>query len=77
MIKKIRSALISVSNKSNLKQILKVLKSNNIKIISSGGTYKEIKKLNYKCIEVSSFTGSDEILGKRNFTSQNSCWYPK
>ncbi len=65
MIKKIRSALISVSNKSNLKQILKVLKSNNIKIISSGGTYKEIKKLNYKCIEVSSFTGSDEILGGR------------
>ena len=65
MIKKIRSALISVSNKSNLKKILKVLKSNNIKIISSGGTYKEIKKLKYKCTEVSNFTGFDEILGGR------------
>ena len=65
MIKKIRSALISVSDKSNLKQLLKVLKKNNIKIISSGGTFREICKLKFKCIEVSSFTGSNEILGGR------------
>ena len=46
MIKKIRSALISVSDKSNLKKLLSILKKNNIKIISSGGTFKEIKNLN-------------------------------
>ena len=63
--KKIRSALISVSDKSNLKQLLNILKRNNIKIISSGGTFKEIKKLKFKCIEVSNFTGSKEILEGR------------
>ena len=65
MIKKIRSALISVSDKSNLKQLLKLLKINNIKIISSGGTFKEIRKLKFKCIEVSGFTGANEILDGR------------
>ena len=65
MIKKIRSALISVSDKSNLKKLLSILKKNNIKLISSGGTFKEIKKLKFKCIEVSSFTGYDEILEGR------------
>ena len=50
---KIKTALISVSDKRNLKTILSSLKKNNIKIISSGGTYKEIKKLKFKCSEVS------------------------
>jgi phosphoribosylaminoimidazolecarboxamide formyltransferase/IMP cyclohydrolase len=62
---KIRSALISVSDKSNLKPLLQTLKKNNIKIISSGGTYKEIQKLKFKCLEVSSFTGFNEILDGR------------
>ena len=35
------------------------------KIISSGGTFKEIKKLKFKCIEVSEFTNSSEILEGR------------
>ncbi len=65
MNKKIRSALISVYDKSNLKPLLKILKKNNIKIISSGGTFKEIQKLNFKCLEVSNFTGTNEILGGR------------
>ena len=65
MNKKIRSVLISVSDKSNLKELLEVLKKNKVKIISSGGTFKEIKKLKFKCIEVSSFTGSNEILDGR------------
>ena len=58
MNRKIRSALISVSDKSNLKPLLQTLKRNNIKIISSGGTFKEIQKLNFKCLEVSNFTGT-------------------
>ena len=65
MIKKIKSALISVSDKSNLKPLLQTLKKNNIKLISSGGTYKAIQKLNFKCLEVSNFTGANEILGGR------------
>ena len=44
MIKE-RAAIISVSDKSNLKPILDILKKNNIKIISSGGTFKKIRKL--------------------------------
>ena len=48
-MKKIKQALISVSDKNKLKLILKILKKYKIKIISSDGTYKEIKKLGYKC----------------------------
>ena len=65
IMKKIRTALISVSNKKNLKELLIVLKKFNIKLISSGGTYKEIRKLNFDCLEVSKFTGTSEILGGR------------
>jgi phosphoribosylaminoimidazolecarboxamide formyltransferase/IMP cyclohydrolase len=64
-MKKIKTALISVSNKSHLRPLLNSLKNNNIKIISSGGTYKEIKKLKFKCLEVSDFTNSPEILEGR------------
>jgi phosphoribosylaminoimidazolecarboxamide formyltransferase/IMP cyclohydrolase len=64
-MKKIRSALISVSDKSNLLPLLKSLKKYNIKLISSGGTFKKIQRLNYKCVEVSQFTGSNEILNGR------------
>ena len=62
---KIKTALISVSDKKNLKSILNILKKYKIKIISSGGTYKEIKKLKFKCFEVSEFSNSPEILQGR------------
>ena len=61
-MKKIKSALISLSDKSKLKPLLKELKKNKIKIISSGGTFKIIKKLKFPSIEVSDFTKFDEIL---------------
>ncbi len=64
-MKKIKKALISVSNKKNLSFILKILKKYNIQLISSGGTYKEIKELGFNCIEISKYTGSKEILGGR------------
>ena len=62
---KIKNALISVSDKEKLNLILPVLKNNNIKIISSGGTYKHIKKLGFKCVDVSEFTGFKEMLDGR------------
>ncbi len=64
-MKKIKTALISVSDKKNLKKLLNILKKNKIKIISSGGTYKEIKRLKFNCTEVSEFTNSPEILDGR------------
>jgi len=64
-MKKIKRALISVSDKKNLGTLLKILKKNKVEIICSGGTYKEIKKLKFKCTEVSEYTGSPEILDGR------------
>ncbi len=64
-MKKISTALISISNKNNLNLLLKNLSKHKIKIISSGGTFKKIKKLGYKCLEVSEYTGSKEILNGR------------
>ena len=65
IMSKIKRALISLSNKQNLKPLLNCLKKYNIQIISSGGTFKAIKKLKFKCIEVSDFTNSPEILDGR------------
>ncbi len=64
-MKKIKKALISLSDKRNLIFLLKILNKYKVEIISSGGTYNEIKKLGYNCTEVSRYTGSKEILGGR------------
>ena len=64
-LKKIKRAIISVSNKSNLKLILPILKKFNIEIISSGGTFRKIKSLKFDCIEVSNFTKFSELLNGR------------
>ena len=45
--------------------LLKKLTKFKIDIISSGGTFKEIKKLGFKCTELSKYTGSSEILDGR------------
>ncbi len=65
MLQKIKNALISVSDKSELSKILKILKKYNVNIISSGGTFSIIKKLGYKCTEVSKYTGFSEMLDGR------------
>ena len=65
MKKKIRNALVSVSDKDNLKNVLKTLRKYKINIISSGGTYKNIKKLGYSCTEISQYTGFQEMLNGR------------
>ena len=62
---KIKNALISVSDKENIKPLLKVLKKYKIKIISSGGTYNFIKKNGFNCTELSEFTGFKEMLDGR------------
>jgi len=65
IMKKIQTALISISDKSNIKTLLTELEKYNIKLISSGGTFKEIKKLKFECVEVSEFTNFNEILNGR------------
>jgi phosphoribosylaminoimidazolecarboxamide formyltransferase/IMP cyclohydrolase len=65
MQQKIKTALISVSDKTGLPSVLKILDKYKIKIISSGGTYDSITKLGYPCTEVSSYTGFKEMLNGR------------
>ena len=55
MSQKMKNALISLSDKSGIEKILKTLKKFDINIISSGGTYKEIRRLGYKCYEISKY----------------------
>jgi len=64
-MQKIKRAIISVSNKENLKFILPTLRKFKIEIISSGGSYKKIKSMGYNCIEVSNYTGFSEMLDGR------------
>ena len=44
IVRRIKSAVISVSDKSNLKPLLQPLNRYNVKLISSGGTFKVIRK---------------------------------
>ena len=62
---KIKRALISLSDKKDLKRLLKTLKKYKIKVTSSGGTYKKIKSLGFDCDEVSNYTNFPEILEGR------------
>jgi len=62
---KIQRALISVSDKTGLKEIGKFLESKNVEILSTGGTLSELQKNGIGAISVDSYTGSPEILGGR------------
>ena len=63
--KKISRALISVSDKTNLKEVLKILNHFKVEIISTGGTYQFIQELGYKCKEISNYTGFPEMMDGR------------
>ena len=65
MKQKIKTALISVSDKTDLSVVLKTLNKYKVEVISSGGTYKSIKQLGYACTEVSKYTEFDEMLDGR------------
>jgi phosphoribosylaminoimidazolecarboxamide formyltransferase/IMP cyclohydrolase len=64
-LKKIKRAIISVSDKSHLKNVLTTLKKFNIEIISSGGSFKKIKNMGYDCLEISKYTSFNEMLDGR------------
>ena len=58
-------ALISVYDKRNLNFLCKNLKQFNYNFISTGSTSEKIRKLGYRCIEVSKITKFKEILNGR------------
>ena len=60
-----KTALISLSDKTNLEEIVSFLIKKDVKILSTGGTYKAIKEITYKVIEVSEFTGFEEMMDGR------------
>ncbi len=62
---KVKRALISVSDKTGLKDLVKELDKLKVEIISTGGTAKAIKALGINVVEVSSYTGFPEMLDGR------------
>ena len=64
-LKKITRALISVSDKHYLEDVLTILAKFNVEIISTGGTYQFIKDKGFDCTEISNYTGFPEIMDGR------------
>jgi len=62
---KIERALISVSDKTGLVELATALAKRNVEILSTGGTAKTLAEAGIETVEVSSFTGSPEILSGR------------
>ena len=60
-----KSALVSLSDKTNLDLLVSFLLERNVEIISTGGTYKAIKKITDNVIEVSEYTGHKEMMDGR------------
>ncbi len=61
----IRTALISVSDKTGLEELVSFLVQYGVRIIATGGTAQFIRKMGVKVDEVSEVTGFPEILGGR------------
>ena len=62
---KIRRALLSVSDKTGIIDLANSLQKENVEIISTGGTLEHLRENNIEAIDISSFTGSPEMMGGR------------
>ena len=62
---KIRRALLSVSDKTGIIGLAKSLQKENVEIISTGGTLRHLKENNIEVTDITSFTGSPEMMGGR------------
>lgn len=62
---KIKRALISVSDKSGLEELVRALAKFGVEIISTGGTSKAIAALGVKVKDISEYTGFPEMLDGR------------
>ena len=64
-MKKIQNAFISVFNKDNLKPLVEILNSFDVKLFSSGGTKLSLEQLGSKVTSVEEITNYPSILGGR------------
>ena len=62
---KIKTALVSVSDKTGLEELIHCLTKHNIQIISTGGTSKAIQELGVNVNDVSSITNFPEMMDGR------------
>lgn len=60
-----KRALISVSDKSNLDNLVPFLKKHNVEVISTGGTVEYLKNLGINVTSIQSVTGNPEAFGGR------------
>lgn len=63
--RKVKRALISVSDKTGLVELARTLDRLGIEIISTGGTLRTLREKEIHAIAVSTFTGSPEVMGGR------------
>jgi len=61
----VRRALVSVSDKSNLETLARVLVERGVEVLSTGGTAKALAEHGVEVVKVSTHTGAPEILGGR------------
>jgi len=71
---KIKTALISVFDKTGVLELAEKLVKNNTEILSSGGTARYLKENNIDVTEISEYTGFNEVFDGRvkTLTSKNS-----
>src|SRR5829696_348834 len=62
---KVRRALISVSDKTGVADFARTLAEAGVEILSTGGTASALRESGVEVIDVSEFTGQEEILGGR------------
>ncbi len=62
---KVETALLSVSDKTGLVEFAKGLQAQNIRILSTGGTFKALKDAGIPVQDVGSYTGFPEIMDGR------------
>jgi phosphoribosylaminoimidazolecarboxamide formyltransferase/IMP cyclohydrolase len=65
VLKKIKTALVSVYHKDGLDELLKKLNEEGVKFLSTGGTQTFIESLGYECQKVEDVTTYPSILGGR------------
>ncbi|MCK5553013.1 MAG: hypothetical protein KAJ09_07705 [Deltaproteobacteria bacterium] len=64
-MRKVRKALISVSDKSGVVELAKALADMNVEILSTGGTAKALRQNGIEIMDVSDYTGFPEMLDGR------------
>lgn len=65
LLRPIKRALISVSDKSGIVEFAEVLRKHDVELLSTGGTYRLLKDKGIEVTEVSDYTGFPEMMDGR------------